>query len=125
MVDFTLTHGPRRSREKVNQLRVIQGRQKRERFNIKKIAQENSDFIAKRSTNLSAQAKKDSPDPTARLRKLYLKVLNREPAADELDAGLSYVANFQKKFAARRTETDAWFSLCRILIASNEFVYVD
>ena len=85
----------------------------------------NSDFVAQRSKNLAAQAMKDSPDVSARLRKLYVKILNRDPAADELDAGLSYVVNFQKKFAAKRTEADAWFSLCRILIASNEFVYVD
>ena len=85
----------------------------------------NSDFVSQRSKNLSAQAMKDLPDAAARLRRLYVKILNREPVADELDAGLSYVANFQKKFAAKRTETDAWFSLCRILIASNEFVYVD
>jgi len=85
----------------------------------------NSDFVTQRSQNLSSQVMKDSPDGAARLRKLYVKVLNREPVADELDAGLSYVGNFQKKFAARRTEADAWFSLCRILIASNEFVYLD
>ncbi len=85
----------------------------------------NSDFVAGRCKNISEQALKDSADASVRMRRLYMKILNREPAADDLDAGLTYVANFQKKFAGKRTEADAWFSFSRILIASNEFIYLD
>jgi uncharacterized protein YeaO (DUF488 family)/mono/diheme cytochrome c family protein len=85
----------------------------------------NSDFITERAKKLSESALKAQPDANARLRALYVKVLNREPEPDELDAGLTYLSSFQKKFAAKRTESDAWFSLCRVLISSNEFVYLD
>jgi hypothetical protein len=80
----------------------------------------NSEFVAGRARNVAA-AVSNEQNPNDRLRLLYLKVLNREPDPAEIDAGLTYVSNFGKN----RGEADAWFSLSRVLIASNEFIYVD
>jgi len=80
----------------------------------------NSEFVAERARNVASVVTKED-DPNARLRRLYLKILNREPDASEIDTGLTYVRNFQK----HRGEADAWFSLSRVLIASNEFIYVE
>ncbi len=85
----------------------------------------NSDFVAQRSKHLAAQVSKPEFDGAARVRSLYLRVVNREPQPGEVDNALSYVTGFAKKFGAKRTAADAWFSLARILIASNEFIYVE
>jgi hypothetical protein len=85
----------------------------------------NSEFIRERSKNLSSEVLEKLSDPTQRLRTLYLRTLNRQPEPEEVDTGLSFVTSFQTKFAGKRTEADAWFSLTRVLIASNEFIYVD
>jgi hypothetical protein len=86
----------------------------------------NSDFVTERAKSLAQEvAAKYSADTAARVRSLYLRVLNRPPAPDELDIALSYVNSFTTKFAGKRTESDAWFSFARVLIASNEFIYLD
>jgi hypothetical protein len=80
----------------------------------------NSEFVAERARNVATVVATEQ-DPSSRMRRLYLKILNREPDAGEIDAGLTYMSNFQKN----RGEADAWFSLSRVLIASNEFIYVE
>ena len=67
-------------------------------------------------------------EPTARRRRSawsapICDVLNRKPAPEEIDAAVTYIANFPEKFAQRRA--DAWQSFCRALMASNDFIYVD
>ena len=61
----------------------------------------------------------------SRVDRAITRILNREASPAEADAMLSYVDSFQKKFAGKMTEADAWQSACRVLIASNEFMYVD
>jgi len=86
----------------------------------------NSDFVAERARNLAqslieAQGLSDS----GRIERAYLRALNRPPDAEETDTGLTYLGALKSRFASSTGDLDAWQSLCRILIASNEFVYVD
>jgi hypothetical protein len=55
--------------------------------------------------------------------KVYLTILNRRPQTGEIDQALTYVSGFQTKFSA--PELEAWQSYYRILLASNDFIYVD
>jgi hypothetical protein len=80
----------------------------------------NSEFVLERA-RVTAASVADEAGAITRLRRLYLKILGREPSAEESDADLTYVANFEKK----RNREDAWSSLSRILMASNEFIYLD
>jgi hypothetical protein len=82
----------------------------------------NSEFVAERARNLVEQTR-DS-DPSSRVRTLYLRVLNRPARAAEIDSSLSYVEAFGRRFPAR-TGNDAWMSLARIVISSNEYIYLD
>ena len=84
----------------------------------------NSDFIVERARNLATQTAATT-NPSERVKILYLRILGREANAGELDTGLSYLNQFQLKFAGKRTEADAWLSLSRILLASNEYIYLD
>jgi hypothetical protein len=42
-----------------------------------------------------------------------------------VDSALTYVKSFEQKFGASRAPLDAWQSLCRILMSSNDFMYLD
>jgi cytochrome c553 len=85
----------------------------------------NSDFVAGSARSV-AQSLLDEAElsDSARIERAYLRTLNRRPDAEEVDTGLSYLAGIRNRFDSI-TNIDAWQSLCRILIASNEFVYVD
>jgi len=86
----------------------------------------NSEFLSERSAKVAASllagANRQSREI---LESVYLRTLNRRPAAEELDAGLTYVASFQQKFSGPDAEIAAWRSMIRVLLASNDFIYVD
>jgi hypothetical protein len=85
----------------------------------------NSEFVAARARNVAQSLLDDAElSGSARIERAYLRTLNRRPDAEETDTGLTYMAGLKSRYDAV-TELQAWQSLCRILIASNEFVYVD
>ena len=55
------------------------------------------------------------------MKQAWITVLGREPEARETASSLSYLAGFPKLPA---NDEERWASLCRALIASNEFMYV-
>ena len=61
----------------------------------------------------------------ARVETAYARILNRRPDKSEIDQALNYVAGFRQKFAGEKADQKAWQSLCRVLMSSNDFVYVD
>jgi hypothetical protein len=86
----------------------------------------NSEFVAQRAANLARQLLEDqSSDDAERTRLAYLRVLNRAPSPEEIDTGLTYVAAYRERFGEKAERAAAWASYCRILLASNEFIYVD
>jgi len=85
----------------------------------------NSEFVAERAGNLAAQLLADEALSEAeRADRAYLLTLNRKPAPAEVDHALTYMARLREKFDGV-SEHEAWTSFCRILMASNEFIYVD
>ena len=54
----------------------------------------------------------------------YLAVLNREPSNADTDLALTYLKSAKERFT-QLSELDDWESLCRVLMASNEFIYVN
>jgi hypothetical protein len=70
----------------------------------------NSKFVAERSGSLA--------------KLLLYKVLGREPTSEEAAASLEYVRRFPAKSSDDGARLLAWTSLCRTLIASNDFIYI-
>lgn len=84
----------------------------------------NSEFVADRARSLAFQVlDNDALAPKDKLAKLFVRILNREVTPTETDNAFTYMAAFRRKFAA--SEFDAWQSFCRILLTSNEFLYLD
>ena len=74
---------------------------------------------------------KPSPADSGRIERAYLMALARKPTSGELQAGLEYVRNYPSGSPPKSpretsdSQREAWQGLCRILMASNEFHYVD
>ena len=60
-----------------------------------------------------------------RLQRAYVLTLARKPTAHEIEAALAYIGVAEHKDAGPDARQKAWQSYCRILMASNEFIYVD
>jgi len=86
----------------------------------------NSKFIADRSRELARKLATADADDRRRITDAYFWLLDRKPSAEEIQDLLDYMHGFVKKAAqASEPNWNAWESLCRILISSNEFIYVD
>jgi hypothetical protein len=86
----------------------------------------NSEFLSERSQNVAKSLlAKPSTDDATRLVLAYLRILNRQPAKDEIEQGLTYIEGFKKRATTATAEQDAWQSFLRILMASNDFIYLD
>ena len=86
----------------------------------------NSGFVEKRSNNL-AKFLLSSPLPSddARVKQAYLLTLSRYPKPKEVDLALGYIRGFQQRHGSTSNLLGSWESYCRILLSSNEFIYVD
>jgi hypothetical protein len=84
----------------------------------------NSEFLTERSMTLGKTLLSDATlNDSAKVESAYLKILNRKADPREVAAALQYVANFKQKFAG--DDAQAWQSFCRVLMASNDFLYLD
>jgi hypothetical protein len=84
----------------------------------------NSDFVFERADKLAKELLAVSAaSDTDRLRRAYLRILNRALEASETDAALSYVRAYAQKYGP--SAAAGWQSLCHILMSSNDFVYLD
>ncbi|MBM3811533.1 MAG: DUF1549 domain-containing protein [Acidimicrobiia bacterium] len=84
----------------------------------------NSEFLTDRSRGLAEQLlKREYTTDRGKVEAAYLRVLNRPPSASEVDGGVIYISRYTEKFGAG--PADAWQSLCRVLMASNDFIYLD
>ncbi|MFN0104175.1 MAG: PSD1 and planctomycete cytochrome C domain-containing protein [Bryobacteraceae bacterium] len=80
----------------------------------------NSKFVAERAGALEGLLRSET-DEAARVKRAWATVLGRDPESRELSWGLAYLAGFPK---LAKNDAAAWASLCRALMASNEFIYV-
>ncbi|MBK5294600.1 MAG: PSD1 domain-containing protein [Acidobacteriia bacterium] len=84
----------------------------------------NSKFVAERARALAQRLLRTETDEAARVKQAWATVLGREPEARETSSSLSYLAEFPKLPENDEGRLTAWASLCRTLIASNDFIYI-
>jgi len=68
------------------------------------------------------------PDDTGRLDELYRIVFQRTPESRERDAALAFLSNYTSVLAdtpAADRPLAAWSAFARVLLSSNEFLYLD
>ncbi len=95
----------------------------------------NSDLVREQSLALAEQLMKAASNDDQRIELAYRSILKRSPSADEAVAAAKFLLNFgnhhkvitdDKQSATLATsEVDFLQSLCRVLISSNEFSYIE
>jgi hypothetical protein len=85
----------------------------------------NSKFLHERSAGLADALLDQRINETERAELAYLSILSRQPSPEESRSLLAYVGNLRRGLDSPLSQRDAWASACRVLLASNEFIYVD
>lgn len=86
----------------------------------------NSEFLNDRAQDVAKSLLSQKKlSNTARIETAYARILNRRPDGGEAASAEKYVDGFKKKFPGKMSDQKAWQSLCRVLMSSNDFVYVD
>ncbi len=94
----------------------------------------NSDLIHEQSNYLVAQHMPQSLDDAQRISVAYHQILKRAPELEEIIAAATYIKNVRNKLQQNSTSSTSdeattdqavWQSLCRVLISSNEFSYIE
>ena len=85
----------------------------------------NSAFVAERARGLAKALVADSGENDTRFRRAWLLTTGHAPADEELRDAQEYIRGFERKWSGPDPRLAAWESLCRVLMASNDFVYVN
>ncbi len=86
----------------------------------------NSRFVVERSKEFAKRLLDDAAlSDTQRIERAYLLALTRRPEPDEVDSALTYIGNLEKQLGKSDAHRTAWQSLCQVLIATNEFLYLN
>ena len=84
----------------------------------------NSKFVTERSGSLAKQLLSSETSEDGRIVRAWVTVIGRGPADDEISAARGYLARFPGQENNDDRRQMAWASLCRTLIASNDFIYI-
>ena len=82
----------------------------------------NSEFIQDRAARLASLAESNSADAKTRVRWLYQRLFAREPQDAEIALAIRFVTDNAQ---ADTQSTTAWQQLAHVLLASNEFIFLD
>jgi len=90
----------------------------------------NSKFVHAQAAGLAAQLIKNTQDPQQRIKLAFEQVYARPATDPEIKSLLRFadMINNQlsaEKVAANKRELETWSSICRSLLTSNEFIYVN
>jgi uncharacterized protein DUF1553/uncharacterized protein DUF1549/cytochrome c len=93
----------------------------------------NGEAVGRRSRELARALLEGNGTDDQRVALAYQRTLGRTPTAEESRESLDYLESYrnkslaaaQAKGAVTTPALDAWQSFCRVLLSSNEFIYVD
>ena len=89
------------------------------------------EFVLRQCQTLSDQRLATSPSSTSeRITTLYELAYSRPPTASEISRASDYLAHFravtsQLLWNPNEVDSKAWVSLCRAVLAANEFLYIE
>ncbi len=86
----------------------------------------NSGFVEERARSLAQKLLEDDRvDEVGRIRKAHRVVLGKQPPAEQVEMALDFFQGYPNANLSSDGRLQAWTSFCRILIASNDFIYVN
>jgi hypothetical protein len=86
----------------------------------------NSEFILDRAQSFAARLEREAAEESARLRLAYFTAFGREPDEHELQMARQFLDSQATEYQAEPdARSRAWVDFCQMLLASNEFLYVE
>jgi hypothetical protein len=86
----------------------------------------NSEFVLERAASFAARLQRDHADETARMQAAYLMAWGRDPDTNELKTAGQFLESQATEYQMQPdTCKRAWVDFCQMLLASNEFLYVE
>ena len=85
----------------------------------------NDPFVHAQARKFAARLLGGRSDDRGRIEQAYLLLYGRSPTGEERAAAAGYLARVGAKLGPRGTPAQAWESLARALVLSNEFIYVN
>ncbi len=90
----------------------------------------NSPLVLRQTRDLAEELLRTATDDAALATLAYRRVHGRAPSANETSRAIEFIARYQSGLAGANVEpaearTRAWQALCRVLISSNEFMYLE
>ncbi len=90
----------------------------------------NNPFVGEQAESLARRLIAAAPEPRGRIELAALLCWSRRADDAEIERDVEYVRQAQAELAAAGVppddvEREAWASYARVVLASNEFVYVD
>lgn len=90
----------------------------------------NSPLVQEQSAAFARRLLSSASDPPERLRLAFRLAYSREPTSAESERYVRFVEQYREELAkagleASQAELEAWASVAKTILSSNEFVYVD
>jgi hypothetical protein len=90
----------------------------------------NNELIHTQSAQLAHRLLAEESDPAARVRRAFLLAYARPPSELEQVRALSFLDRYEKSLEqegvdAERRAQESWSALSRVILASNELMYID
>ncbi len=85
----------------------------------------NSPFFIGQAKALAARVQKESPDDTERVRRAYLLTYGRPASDAEVVLALRFLGGKDDPTEAKSNQLTRWERYAQVLLAGNEFLYVD
>jgi hypothetical protein len=89
----------------------------------------NSSLVLEQSRAMATDLLKRADDDAARIDEAFVRCFSRPPSKSERQRSIQFVAQVESAFSsdvkAEERRLHAWQSLCKSLMASNEFIFVE
>ena len=90
----------------------------------------NNPFVQEQSAGFALRLIAGDSEPQPRIRRAFELAWGRQPDPEEIDRWLRYLSDCRTALAAPQApqaaiEREAWSSLAKVMLTSNEFLYVD
>ena len=108
---------------------VLHGRRQTSTVAPQALMMMNSDLVEQQTRHCAGELLDDFDEDLVRIVGAYERVLRRTPSTDEVAKIVDFLSRARSLFSLHATRYDrevtVWQSLCRVLISTNEFVYLD
>ncbi|MEZ6044701.1 MAG: DUF1553 domain-containing protein [Planctomycetaceae bacterium] len=91
----------------------------------------NSDFMEKQTAAMAKRLLEEAPDaPEDRIEQAYQLIFGRKPELTEMENSLAFLYQYETEVVKAIPEQESralhvWKGLCRVLLSSNEFIFID